>query len=198
MSNVKPPMDAIRVRQVHQREYRDTTGFLERLRDVEIAMSSRQVDPLIQRLRTRNLREWREARLAALFCHGYGLRMGHKTYLSKGEFEDADCVARWTVGDETHFAPIQVKEVAPDDLNPRANIGDVLKSLSRYSGVEDLTVLVHLNRREHFNLSEVEIPTGLKIASLWVLACTEPNQSTWAIWGDLLDRPTRSDFAYPA
>ena len=191
-------MDAIRIRQVQQRQYTDPTEFLKRLRDLEIGMSYLHVDPLVQRLRTRDLREWREARLAALFCHGYGLRMGHKTYLSKGEFEDADCVARWTVGDETRFAPIQVKEVAPDELNQNANIGDVLQSLSRYSGVDDLTVLVHLNRRDHFNLSEVKIPTGLKIASLWVLACTEPNQSAWAVWGDILNCPTRSDFAYPA
>ncbi len=191
-------MNAIRIRQVQQREYRDPTDFLKGLRDVELTMSSKQVDPLVRRLRTRGLREWRETRLAALFCHGYAMRTGQKPYLSKGEFEDADCVARWEVGDETHFAPIQVKEVAPNDLNPKATLADVLQSLSQYSGVNDLTVLVHLNRRQHFNLTEVDIPGGLKIASLWLLACLEPNQSTWAIWGDLLNNPTRSDFVYPA
>lgn len=191
-------MDAIRIRQVQQREYTDPTDFLKGLRDVELTMIASEVDPLVRRLRTRDLRECRETRLAALFCHGYAMRTGQKSYLSKGEFEDADCVARWEIGDEIHFAPIQVKEVAPNDLNPKATLADVLQSLSQYSGVNDLTVLVHLNRRQHFNPMEVAIPGGLKIASLWVLACLESNQSTWAIWGDLLKNPTRSDFVYPA
>jgi len=191
-------MDAIRIRQVQQREYKDPTDFLKGLRDIELSMVSSEFDPLVRRLRTRGLREWRETRLAALFCHGYAMRTGQKSFLSKGEFEDADCIARWQVGDEIYFAPIQVKEVAPNDLNAKATLADVLQSLSQYSGVNDLTVLVHLNRREHFNPAEVAIPAGLKIASLWVLACLEPDQSTWAIWGDMLKNPTRSDFVYPA
>src|SRR5512145_2198187 len=99
-------MSSIRLRQLQQRDYRDPADFLRSFRAVEEGSLSQISDPQIRRLRTRGLREWRETRLAALFCYGIGVRTGQKVFVSKGEFEDADSVAMWQVEDEVRFMPI--------------------------------------------------------------------------------------------
>lgn len=190
-------MSAIRLRQLQQRDYRDPADFLRAVRAVELNVLSQIADPQIRRLRTRSLREWRETRLAALFCHGMSVRTGHKVYVSKGEFEDADSVAMWQVEDEIRFTPIQIKEVAPNDLNEHATLEQVIDSLGKYSDAEDLTVLIHLNRETRFTPSKVSLPSHANIAALWVLACVSPEQSRWALWGDYLHQPERSEFEYP-
>jgi hypothetical protein len=191
------PVNLIRLREVQQRDYRDPADFLTGLRALELGPFGQVDDPLIRRLRHRDLREWREARVAALFCHGYSERIGQKIFFSKGEFEDADCVASWKVGDESHFAPIQIKEVAPNDLNPKATLQAVLHSLTRYAGVNDLTILVHVNQQVKFNLNEVVVPQGINVAALWILACISPDQSKWALWGNFLEKVEMSEFDYP-
>lgn len=191
-------MDSIRFRQMRQRDYRDPADFLRGLRAVEQELLAQVDDPLLGRLRSPGLREWREARVAALFCHGYSDRTGQKIYFSKGEFEDADCVTHWNIGGELHFAPVQIKEVAPNDLNADATLQKVLDALGKYSGANDLTVLIHLNRQERFRPSEVQVPAGCKLAALWIMACLTPDQSRWALWGNYMERPERSEFAYPA
>lgn len=189
-------MDSIRLRQLRKRDYRDPTDILKGLRAAELLLAQVE-DEKVRRLRTQGLKEWREARVAALFCHGYGERIGQKIFLSKGEFEDADCVACWANDEEMHFAPVQIKEVAPKDLNSRAELQDVLNSLGKYSGTKDLTVLIHLNQEARFNLSEIAIPNNLSISALWLLACVSTDQSKWAIWGNYLDAPEKSEFFYP-
>jgi hypothetical protein len=190
-------MAAIRLRQLQQRDYRDPADFLRSFRAVEQSMLLQIADPQIRRLRTRGLREWRETRLAALFCYGIGVRTGQKVYVSKGEFEDADSVAMWQAEDEVRFTPIQIKEVAPNDLNEHATIQQVVDSLEKYSDAEDLTVLIHLNRELRFTPSSVSLSSRANIAALWVLACISPEQSRWALWGDYLQEPERSEFEYP-
>jgi hypothetical protein len=188
-------MDAIRLRQVQQREYRDPTAFLKGLRRVELEVLANVSDPRVRRLRTNSLREWRETRIAALFCHGMSELTGVKVFLSKGEFEDADFVATWTADDTRHFALVQLKEVAPDERG--RGVDDVLESLAKYSGKEDLTVLIHLNREVTFNPAQVVVPPNLQIAALWFLFCSTPDHSEWTIWGNFLETPERTRFAYP-
>lgn len=190
-------VSSIQLRQLYQRDYRDSADVLRGLRTVEVNALSQIVDPEIRRLRTRGLREWRETRVAALFCHGYGMRTGQKIYLSKGEFEDADSVAMWTVGDEFRFAPIQIKEVAPNDLNEDATLQQIVDSLRKYPDSPNLTVLVHLNQEMRFTPSKIMVPQGANIATLWILACISPDQSRWALWGDCLNEPEKSEFEYP-
>ena len=195
---VTPYVDAIRLRELQRREYRDPVPFLKNLRQIEPEIYARVADPEVRQLRTNDLREWREARLGALFCHGMSVRTGQKFMLSKGEYEDADCVASWVVEGEQHFAPIQIKEVVPESRNEQATLEAVLVTLQKYSGRDDLTVLVHLNRRIHFNPLEVAVPSGLRLAALWVMACIKPRQSDWALWGNFMETAEGSSFAYPA
>ena len=126
----------------------------------------------VRALRTNGLKEWREASLGALFCHGMSQRTGHKVLFSKGEFEDADFLAVWSAEGTQHFVPFQVKELISEERNSKATFDALIQGLSKYKGTEDLTVLIHLNRRVHFDPASVTLPPQLPIAALWVLACT--------------------------
>lgn len=191
-------MDAIRLREAGKREYRDPVPFLKNLRKIELQILSATVAPEVRTLRTNKLKEWREARLAALFCHGVSERTGRKIFFSKGEFEDADFVASWTENDVQHCAPVQIKELVPEEMNLRSTFDAVVQGLSKYSGKDSLTVVIYVNRQIHFDPFSVTLPQQLPIAALWVLACVEPAQSEWAIWGNFLEEPEGTRFSYPS
>lgn len=112
---------------------------------------------------------------------------------------DYDAVATWIKDGTQSFAPIQLKEVPPAALNPRASVQEVIDGLGKYPGSEDVTVVVHLNQRTRFLPSELTIPP-LRLAALWVFAGITPDQSRWAMWGNLLE-PVESwqagTFDYP-
>jgi len=190
-------MEAIRFREAARREYRDPVPFLRRLRIIEHRLLVESVTAEVRSLRTNRLKEWREARLGALFCHGMSRRTGRKVYLSKGEFEDADFVGMWLDDDVQHFAPVQIKELVSEERNAQATLDALVQGLSRYSGRKDLTVLIHLNRHVHFNPESLVLPPRLPIAALWFLACTDPTHSEWVIWGNFLEQAEGTSFAYP-
>ena len=190
-------MDAIRLREAAKRNYRDPVLFLRRLRFSEERMAGFSFDPEIRTLRTNRLKEWREARLGALFCVGIGERMGHKVLFAKGEFEDADFLATWNVENVQHFAPVQIKELVPVDRNASATFDSLVQGLAKYSGTKDLTILVHVNRQIYFDPTSLRLPSHLPVAALWVLACLNPDHSEWAIWGNLLEEAEGTKFAYP-
>ena len=190
-------MEAIRLREAARRDYRDPTPFLRRLRVIEHRLLREPVDAQVRSLRTNRLKEWREARLGALFCHGMSERTGRKVFFSKGEFEDADFVGMWFDGDVQHFTPVQIKELVPEERNARATLDTLVRGLSMYSGRKDLTVLIHLNRRTHFKPESLVLPPQLPVAALWVLGCTDPTHSEWAIWGNFLEQAEGTRFAYP-
>jgi hypothetical protein len=191
-------MDAIRLREAAKRDFHDPALFLRRLRSIEERMSGVFVDPEVRKLRTNRLKEWREARLGALFCVGIGERMGYKVLFSKGEFEDADFLATWVAEDVQHFAPVQIKELVPEERNASATFDGLVQGLAKYTGTRDLTILVHVNRQIHFDPTSLRLPSQLPIAALWVLACLSPDHSVWAIWGNLLENSEGTKFAYPA
>lgn len=177
------------------REYRDPAPFLRQLKNLESKLFGMSNDQEVRQLRTNELKEWREARTASLFCYGMGQRLGQTVYVSKGEFEDADFVASWASGDEQHFAPVQLKEVVPIERNDTSDIDQVLAGLNKYSS-PGLTVVLHLNRRLRFDPSTLRVPT-LRIASLWALGCVSQDGAEWALWGDLMSESEESRFVYP-
>jgi hypothetical protein len=117
--------------------------------------------------------------------------------MSRGESQDFDFVASWSVDNTQHFAPVQLKEVVPEPLNPNATVEQIVESLAKYVDSEDLTVAIHLNRQAHFDPTVLSVPP-LKIAALWVFASISPDQSQWGLWGNFLEQPEGSRFAYPA
>jgi len=190
-------MNRSRLREFQRREFRDPAQFLSGLRAVELEISESPLSPHAKHLRTNGLKEWREAREAALFCHGMAQRIGQPIHTSRGESQDYDFVATWAVDGTQHFAPVQLKEVVPESLNLNASVEQIVQSLTQYVDSEDLTVAIHLNRQVHFDPKALSVPP-LRFAALWVFASISPDQSEWGLWGNFLEQPEGSRFAYPA
>ena len=121
---------------------------------------------------------------AALLCVGIGERFGVQVRLSPTEDEDFDFVATWSTNDKQHICPVQLKEVAPEDLNPKSSISGVLASLAKYPDARELTVAIRLSQTAHFEPSSLTVPTNLTLGGLWVFGCVSEDQSKWAVWGD--------------
>ena len=171
--------------------------FLMELRRLEPKVAASNLPQRVKELRTNPLKEWREAREAALFCYGMGQRIGQTVFLARGESQDYDFVASWVVDDTQHFAPVQLKEVVPTSVNPTASVEGTVNSLAKYVDSEDLTVAIHLNQHGHFDPKTVVIPP-LHIAALWIFSAIAEDQSEWGLWGDFLEHPEGTRFAYPA
>lgn len=190
-------MDRSWLRTVKNSEFRDPTRFLVDLRRLEIEIAQSDTPARVKALRTNGLKEAKERRQAALFCHGMSMRLGRTVYFAVQENHDYDLVASWFIDDEQHFATVQLKEVVPHDLNPKASIDSVLASLEKYTDSADLTVAIHLNQSGHFDPALLR-PPELKVASLWVFAAVAPDQSLWSLWGNFAeDDPYGTQFAYP-
>jgi hypothetical protein len=192
-------MNQITLRRFDRLRYRDPREVLVDLRRLELRIGSAEIDPRVRHLRTNDLRKVRELRAACLFCHGMSELTGQKYAVAHSEAVDYDAVATWINEDTQSFAPIQLMEVPPTALNPTASIQEVINGLAKYPGSEDVTVVVHLNQRTRFLPSELTIPP-LRLAALWVFAGITPDQSRWAMWGNLLE-PVESwqggTFDYP-
>lgn len=179
-------MDRITLRTFSRLSYRDPRAVLVDLRRLELRIGLAEVDPRVRHLRTNNLRRVRELRSACLFCHGMSELTGQRYAVAHCEAMDYDAVATWIKEGIQLFAPIQLKEVPPTRLKATASVQEVINGLAMYTGSEDLTVVVHLNQATRFLPSELTIPS-LRLAALWVFAGIAPDQSRWAMWGNLLE-----------
>jgi hypothetical protein len=190
-------MDRAWLRAAQKIEYRDPAPFLVGLRQLEIEAARSDLSEKVKNLRTNSLKKWRELRDAALFCYGMGQRIGQTVFVGRGESQDYDFVASWLVADQQHFAPVQLKEVVPAHLNPRApSLQATINALEKYVDSDDLTVAIRLNQQTRFDLSEVTIPT-LRIAALWVFASISSDRTQLGLWGNLLETAEGIRFAYP-
>jgi hypothetical protein len=190
-------MNSIRLRSFSQLEYRDPAEFLRRLSKIELRVADSDLSDRAKTLRTNRLKEWRELREAALFCVGVSERIGHKVYLGRGESEDYDFVVSWRVDDQQHFAPVQLKEVVSNAINPSASLNEIIVSLEKYAKSEDLVVAVHLNRVGRFDVNDVHVPQ-LSIGGIWIFGAIAEDQSRWGLWGDFMGEPEGTWFEYPA
>ena len=189
-------MDRAWLRSAQKLDFRDPARFLVNLRSLEAEISASDTPKKIKNLRTSELKEWRELREGAIFCHGMGQRIGQTVYIGKGESQDYDFVASWVVGGEQHLAPVQLKEVPPANLNPYSSLQDIVSALTKYVDSRDLTVAIHLNRQIRFDPDQIVTPS-LKIAALWIFGALTSDQSIWGLWGNFLEEPQGLKFEYP-
>ena len=179
-------MDKIRERIFSSLEYGDPHRFLIELRKIEATLSDVSMPENVRRLRTNGLKQQREMRDAALLCVGISKRFGYQIRFAPTEDEDFDFVATWSTSDTRHICRVQLKEVAPEDLNPKSSIDDVLDSLAKYADPRDLTVAIRLNRTARFEPTSFAVPTNLAPGGLWVYGCVSKDHSKWAVWGDFV------------
>ena len=127
-----------------------------------------------------------------------GQRIGETVSMARGENQDYDFVASWSRGDTRNFAPVQLKELVPLSINPESSIDKLLAALpKKYVDSHDLTVVIHLNQRNQFDLGDLRIPE-LSIGGLWMFGATTPDQFAWGLWGDFLRNPIHTAHVHPA
>lgn len=191
-------MDQAWLNGIKQLEYGDPLGFLMELRRIEPMVANSNLPEAVRTLRTNSLREWKEAREAALFCVGMSERIGVPIRFARSENHDYDFVAMWMKDDIRHFAPVQLKEVVPSQINPKLTLQALIEQLGeKYVDSSDLTVAIYLNRETTFDLATLHVPP-LRLGALWIFGGISPDQTEWGLWGDLLDGPIGTRFEYPA
>ncbi len=179
-------------------EWAEPKGVLINLRTIEMNLPE-GMDEKVRRLRTNQLKEWREARIAALFSYGMSSTVLRVPVLvSKSEAKDFDFVMRWRVEDRDFFYPVQLKELPPDDINPSVTLDDIFDKLEKYSGAADLSVAIHINRRMRFDFQPWSRKPRPRINELWYLGCESADQSKWFLYGSTLKKnPRKYEFSYP-
>lgn len=189
-------MRNIRLREFRKLDFRDPRPFLTNLRRLELGGTLAGLPPEVRSLRTNELKHWREKREAAIFCYGVSQIVGTTVYFAPTEEQDHDFVATWSDDETQHFAPVQLKEVVPQNLNDTASVQRVIDSLSKYVDSGDLTVAIHLNQEGRFDPTTLDVP-NLSLSGLWVFCATARDQSRWGLWGNLFTNRSGIEFSYP-
>ena len=57
--------------------------------------------------------------------------MGLKVRYAEVEQSDYDCIAYFEKDDQPNFTPIQVKELVPDFVNPKASLQKIIDGLAK-------------------------------------------------------------------
>jgi hypothetical protein len=143
----------------------------------------------------------RELADACLFCYGLSCRMDRSVFVIDHEGADYDFVAVWKNNEDHMFAPVQLKEVVPQRLNPQASIQSIIDKLpEQFPRSTDLTVAIRVNRHVELDLDRITIPADLHIAALWIYGAVLPDGSRWFMTGNLMEpEPDVSWlFDYPA
>jgi hypothetical protein len=112
----------ILARKLARLQFKDGKNILTELRLLEQQDGIAALPERVRNLRTNDLKPWREARSAAMFCYLMGQALGEPIYLAAVEDEDFDFVALQQVDDANHFKLCQLKELVPAHLNPQATL----------------------------------------------------------------------------
>ncbi len=176
--------------------YHDPATILRRLRTLEYELVGIDMDERVRRLRTPGLKTYREARDAAVFVYGIGLAKNVEIEYTPFEQSDYDFVARWVEGTTQHYAPVQLKELVPTDLNPRTSIDDLLENLRSDVPKSSTVLAIKLNRRGTIELQNVSIPS-LPYSQVWFFYATGPEAKRWSLFGDALSEPGYFPYLYP-
>ncbi|STQ89486.1 hypothetical protein [Iodobacter fluviatilis] len=185
------------VREWEKLQFIDPERALIALRKFATTQSLYELPYEIASLRKRELRPFGESRQCALFCQGLSHIMGRKVVYAQYEHADYDFVARFEKDEVLHYAPIQMKELVPEELNPHANLQSELNKLEKYADSKDLVIAIHINRAATVHLSKLVMPRT-SLGALWFFGANDQTQNTWTIIGNLL-RPgaSSSEFTHP-
>lgn len=192
------PLSKLEDRQFEKLNWVDPKQVLINLRWLEASLPQ-QMDERVRRLRTNQLKEWREARAAALFSYGIGKAvLLTNTQVAKIEDRDFDFVMRWSDEKTNYYSPVQLKELPPEDLNPEVSLEGILAKLAKYSGPQNLSVAIQINRRMRFEHRPLASESKPRVLELWYFGCASEDQSRWFLYGSALKENARHyEFEYP-
>jgi hypothetical protein len=112
------------------------------------------------------------------------------------EDADYDCVLCRRVDGKKAFTPVQLKEFVPSNIDPTATIEAGLAKLSKYRTSHHTVVAVYVNRAGYFDYPSIQKPET-SFAEIWLYASLRPDQSLWALYGDLLHEPRDYTIPWP-
>lgn len=179
-------------------KYCESSVWLSKLREIEFKTAHIPRVDFQKQWRSNAIKKFRELRIAAIFGYGISKLLGYSTFvaINDDEANDCDCIVRFVKQGIENYAPIQIKEVVPSELNDKASLQDVLNKLSKYRN-SDLIVVIHINRKVSIDFNKVYIPEDLNVAEVWIFGSVSENQEKWFLYGDLTSKPTLSNFNYP-
>src|SRR4051812_837589 len=155
------------------------------------------MDDRVRRLRTSELKKYREWRDAAVFSYGLGLSRGLKIRYATLEEADYDFVAGWIEDDAWHYCPVQLKEVPPTDLNPDADLEKILIGSVKDPRPTNTVLVVKLSKAGRTDLTRVRIP-AVPWKEVWFFWASRPDSSQFTIYGDALTKQEQFSFDYPS
>lgn len=190
-------MKSIALRRWSKLQFKDPTALLNALRPLQIAVALSALPAKTKALRGSKQKTHREIWQAALFSHGMSEALSFPSLeFAMVEEEDYDCVVRWIDADTENYAPVQLKEVVPAELNPAATIESEIAKLTKYATSPDLVVALFMNRAGRLYLRSIKVPT-LPVGQLWLFGNRTPDQSKWMLYGDMLSSASLYEFDFP-
>ena len=136
-------------------------------------------------LLNRRVRHVAEDRRCAIFLHGAGQALRKKILFAAQESSDYDYVGAYEHNGAIHRFPIQLKQLVPDRLNSSTDLQAELDKLKKYSGLADLVVAIHINRKMHLKPQDLNI-AGLKIKEIWLYGQLGKGSRDWLLFGNLM------------
>ena len=185
----------VRLREWASRAFIDPEPVLRQLRQIELAAVQADMPDRVRRLRTNALKEDKEARLACIFAYGMRAVVGTTVFVSPGETEDCDFLTRATVGETTFYHCVQLKELAPADLNPSQSLASLLEGINKRSP-SDAVLAIHLNRRTSIPIEQLAA-AHVPFSELWFYWAADPTHTAWRLLGGAPGSFDLYDFEYP-
>jgi len=189
-------MNDIRINTLEHLKYVDPAKVIPQLTEVMTLAAVSNLPDKVKNLRTNKLRRHRERWIAALFCYGQSRLLNTPIFVSPYEASDYDAVSKWYQNNTLYYAPIQIKEVISEDLNPYTGINQEIAKLEKYTSSQDLVVVIYVNRNERLEVPKVIVPK-LNISQLWIMGACVPDLTKWFIAGDFLKKTSIFIFDYP-
>lgn len=176
--------------------YIDPVVYVTKLQKIRAMVSATDTPEKIRNLRTRKLAPEREAWDAGVFCYLLRERTDCEIYFAPVEDADYDAVFKWQEDGIQNFAPVQMKEVVPKELNQTQKVQDVLDSLIKYGTSSDLVVAIKLNRDERIEADKV-ITDDLPVAEVWFFGAADPQEKSWILFNKSGDNFEKSEHKLP-
>jgi hypothetical protein len=147
-------MDQVRLNQWKNVKFHDPEHILTEFAKVAPIFVNHAPNEKVRTLRTKMLQPHLQGRQGALFCYGMQSFVGSKVYFARHEGEDYDIVTMYERNREIHHTPVQLKELVPEALNPKATLQAEIEKLKKYP--KGPVVAVHLNRRMRIDLTQLK------------------------------------------
>ena len=177
-------------------QYYDPSRVLPRIHQTRMAVAESDLSTRVKSLRKNKLRGERENWDAAVFAFLLSHACGVKVLLSREEAQDYDNIFCWKDGEDNCFAPVQMKELVPAELNPTASLEQIFKGIRKYVDSSDLIVAIKLNRLTTIDFDSLKPPT-LPIKGIWLFGATHPRELQWSLFGYVQETWKRWDATLP-